>query len=149
ISRPISNAWPLALACAAALATSACGRKPGLRITDIDPKVGPSTGGSLVTVQGSGFQEGGVKGVKVYFGDHEASRVYIDGDDKIKVEPPPGEVGKTVDLMFLFDDAKTLTYPKAYTYQDFTQNNARDQLFSDKDKAGESGETAKPDEAAK
>jgi hypothetical protein len=117
------------------LCLGACDKKPGLRITGIEPKVGPYTGGTLVTVHGSGFQEGGVKGVKVYFGEKEATRVVIEGDDKIKVEPPPGDVDQTVDVMFLFDDAKKLEYPKAYTYVDFSQNKmGADSLIKEEDK---------------
>jgi hypothetical protein len=103
----------------AVLAVAGCDSKKGLRITGIEPTAGPYTGGTVVTVHGSGFQEGGVKGVKVYFGEKEATRVYIEGDDKLKVEPPPGKIDETVDLLFLFDDARKLEYPKAYTYQDF------------------------------
>jgi hypothetical protein len=114
------------------LALTGCEKKSGLRITGIDPKNGPYTGGTLVTVHGSGFQEGGVKGLKVYFGEKEATRVYIDGDDKIKVEPPPGEIDQTVDLLFLFDDARKLEYPKAYTYQDFTNTLGADALVKPK-----------------
>jgi hypothetical protein len=134
ISRVFSAFVPC-LVVALALAAGGCDKKGGLRITGLDPKVGPSNGGTLVTVHGSGFQDGGVKGVKVYFGDKEATRVYIDGDEAMKVEPPPGEVGQTVDVLFLFDDARKLEYPKAYTYQDFSQNNARDSLL--KEKAGD------------
>jgi hypothetical protein len=117
----------------AALALAAgCDKKPGLRITGIEPKVGPYTGGTMITVNGSGFQSDGVKGVKVYFGDKEATRVYIEGDEKMKVEPPPGEIDQTVDVMFLFDDARKLEYPKAYTYQDFSQNLGVDAVIKPK-----------------
>ncbi len=129
--RRLANVWPL-VALVAALAMTGCEKKEGLRITGIDPKTGPYTGGTVVTVHGSGFQEGGVKGLKVYFGEKEASRVYIDGDDKIKVEPPPGEVDQTVDLLFLFDDARKLEYPKAYTYQDFAPTSGAEALAPSK-----------------
>jgi hypothetical protein len=125
--RRMANVLPL-VALALALAMTGCEKKEGLRITGIDPKTGPYTGGTIVTVHGSGFQEGGVKGVKVYFGEKEATRVYIDGDDKIKVEPPAGEIDQTVDLLFLFDDARKLEYPKAYTYQDFAKTTGAEAL---------------------
>jgi hypothetical protein len=133
ISRGFARLLPL-LALAALLATG-CDKKPGLRITGIEPKSGPYTGGTLVTVHGSGFQEGGVKGVKVYFGEKEATRVYIDGDTRIKVEPPGGEPDETVDVMFLFDDAKKLEYPKAFTYIDYSQHKmGADALIKPEDK---------------
>jgi hypothetical protein len=103
----------------ASLAGTGCEGSSKLRITGIDPNSGPVTGGTLVTVHGNGFQAGGVKGVRVYFGGKEATRVVIEGDDKMKVEPPAGEPGQTVDLLFLFDDARKLEYPKAFTYKDF------------------------------
>ena len=111
----------LSLLAVAAL-VGACEKDPGLRITGIEPNVGPVTGGGTVTVSGSGFQAGGVKGVRVYFGENESRRVFIEGDGMIKVEPPAGKAEQTVDVMFLFDDARKLEYPKAYTYRDFTKN---------------------------
>ena len=122
----------LSIVAIVALAATGCDKKSGLRITGIEPKTGPYTGGTMVTVTGSGFQEGGVKGVKVYFGEKEATRVTIEGDESMKVEPPGGEINQTVDILFLFDDARKLEYPKAYTYQDFSQNLGPDALVKPK-----------------
>jgi IPT/TIG domain len=93
-----------------------CSKKKGLRITGIEPTSGPYLGNSTVTIRGSGFQEGGTKGVKVYFGDREARVLGFVGDDVLKVETPAGEVGRTVDVLLVFDDARSLPYEKAFTY---------------------------------
>src|ERR1051326_2325976 len=79
-----------------------CKKEKGLRITDIEPKAGPYTGGASVTIHGSGFEEGGAKGVKVYFGDHDAKVLDFQGDDTLRVETPPGEVNKDVDVLLVF-----------------------------------------------
>jgi hypothetical protein len=57
-------------------------------------------------------------GVKVYFGQKPAKVLATVGDEQLKVEAPPGESGETVDILFVFDDSKTLTIEKAYRYED-------------------------------
>src|SRR5687768_15453721 len=81
-----------------------CSEKKGLRITGIEPKSGSHIGNSVVTIKGNGFQEGGAKGVKVLFGEQEARVLGFIGDDVLKVEAPAGDVGKTVDVLLVFDD---------------------------------------------
>jgi hypothetical protein len=124
----------LVVALMALAALAGCDHKKGLRITSVEPKTGPYTGGTVITLNGSGFMEGGAKGVKIYFNDREATRVYIEGDDKIKVEPPPGEINETVDILLVFDDARDLKITQAYTYQDFTNTMGADALVKPKDK---------------
>lgn len=109
-----------------------CGdSKEGLRINSIEPKVGPYTGGSLITIYGSGFESDGAKGVKVYFGQKIGRRVVFEGDTKLLVEPPPGTRGETVDVMLIFDDGRKFTAKKAYTYADLTKGFSADSLAPD------------------
>ncbi|HEU5056619.1 MAG TPA: IPT/TIG domain-containing protein [Kofleriaceae bacterium] len=98
-----------ALALFVAVGGAGCSKKKELSVTGWEPKVGPYTGGGTVTIEGTGFQEGGARGVKVYFGDKEAKVLGWVGDDKLKIETPPGEIGQEVNILLVFDDAKDLT----------------------------------------
>lgn len=108
-----------------------CSKKKELSVTGWDPKVGPYTGGGTVTIEGTGFQEGGARGVKVYFGDKEAKVLGWVGDDKLKIETPPGEIGQEVNILLVFDDAKDLTIEKAYRYEDVAKDLSVDALTGD------------------
>lgn len=111
---------------------AACSKKKELSVTGWEPKVGPYTGGGTVTIEGTGFQEGGARGVKVYFGDKEAKVLGWVGDDKLKIEAPPGEVGQEVNILLVFDDAKDLTIEKGYKYEDVQKNLSVDALTGEK-----------------
>src|SRR5688572_19560758 len=97
---------------------TACNEKKELSVTKIYPKRGPYLGGDPVTISGSGFSP--TQGIKVYFGKRPAGPPVIKETGEIVVEPPAGEVGQTVDVEIVFDDARTLKIPKAYTYFDPT-----------------------------
>ncbi len=126
-----------ALVLLVAVSGAGCSKKKELSVTGWDPKVGPYTGGGTVTIEGTGFQEGGARGVKVYFGDKEAKVLGWVGDDKLKIEAPPGEVGSEVNILLVFDDAKDLTIEKAYKYEDIQKNLTVDALTGEK-KEGDS-----------
>ncbi len=93
-----------------------------LRITHISPKDGPYTGSDPVTIHGSGFQKGATRGVKVYFEvdgkSKSASVLRFDGSTRIIVDPPGGQIGEVADLLVIFEDGRSLSLPKAYTYTD-------------------------------
>lgn len=130
-----------AIAALCLLAFGACSEeKKGLRITGLSPKTGPYTGGSRVTIEGSGFASGGATGVKVYFGDRLGRQVVFEGDNTLYVEPPPGAIGETVDVVMIFDDGRKFTYPKAYTYVDLTEGFSVDELTEGKKKKEGGGE---------
>jgi hypothetical protein len=122
-------------------AASGCSEKKGLRITGIEPVNGIHTGNTLVTIRGGGFQQEGAKGVKVLFGAQEARVLGFVGDDVLKVETPPGEVGKTVDILVVFDDSRSLSYEKAFTYTEDTSQHFNVDTLTE-------GETGKPPESA-
>jgi hypothetical protein len=122
-----------ALVAVLALAFAAgCKEEKGLRITGIDPATGSHAGNTTVTINGSGFQEDGAKGVTVRFGDREGRVLGFVGDGQLKVETPPGDAGKTVDVLVVFDDSKSLMVEKAYTYTDTTGSLSVDALGDDK-----------------
>lgn len=110
--------------------------KKGLRITGLSPKTGPYTGGSRVTIEGTGFASGGATGVKIYFGEKLGRQVVFEGDTKLYVEPPPGTAGETVDVIMIFDDGRKFTYPNAYSYADLTEGFSVDELTDKKKKEG-------------
>ena len=95
-----------------------CNEKKELAVTKIYPKRGPYMGGDPVTISGTGFST--TQGIKVYFGKNAAGPPVIKEGGEIIVDPPAGEVGQTVDVEIVFDDARTLKIPKAYTYFDPT-----------------------------
>jgi len=97
-----------------------CAEKKGLRVTGLEPSKGTHNGATQVTIRGSGFQQDGAKGVKVYFGERQARVIGFVGDDVLRVETPAGELNKTVDVLLVFDDSRNLTYEKAFTYSEDT-----------------------------
>ena len=57
-------------------------------------------------------------GVKIYFGDKKARFLRFEGDTKMVVVPPPGEVGQTVDVQVIFGDGREHKFSEAYSYID-------------------------------
>lgn len=130
----LSRVALLGILAVALMALAGCGdKKEGLRINKLEPKVGPYTGGSLITIHGSGFESGGATGVKVYFGDKLGRRVVFEGDTKLQVEPPPGKRGESVDVLLIFDDGRKFTAEKAYAYEDLAEGFSTDSLAPGKD----------------
>lgn len=84
-------------------------------IKTIDPSSGPSRGGSLVAIVGSGFASR-ADSIEVKFGQGTAKIMAIEGDQKIVVQTPAGPSGESVDVKVVFDDAE-LVFPKSYTYE--------------------------------
>lgn len=136
----------LSLALSLLAASSGCSEKKGLRITGIEPVSGSHNGNTVVTISGSGFQEGGTKGVNVYFGDQRGRVMGFVGDDTLRVEAPPGELGKTVDVLLVFDDSRNLVYEKAFTYGEDTadQFNVDALVEGDKSKPSTASATQQP-----
>jgi hypothetical protein len=96
-------------------AWAGCEKKKALSVTGLEPTSGPVDGNTTVTIHGTGFQQGSAKGVKVLFGNHEARVLGFVGDNTLKVDSPAGEVGQTVDVMLVFDDAR-VSQPLKFTY---------------------------------
>jgi hypothetical protein len=113
-----------------------CEKKKGLTVTGIEPAGGPYTGNTTVTIRGTGFQEDGAKGVKVYFGGQQARVLGFVGDDVLKVDSPPGEVGKSVDVVLMFDDARA-SEPLKFTYTEAGDQFNVDSLVEGKARPGQ------------
>lgn len=114
----VSRVLALAVLLVFSIGAVGCDDEKGLKIKSISPKTGPADGGGSVTIHGNGFKEGGALGVKVYFGDKVARFLRFDGDDKMLVVPPPGEIGQTVDVQVIFGDGREHKFPSAYAYID-------------------------------
>src|SRR5688572_23442413 len=110
------------IALVVAMSGAGCDKKKGLRIESWEPKTGSYTGGGTVSIKGTGFQEGGARGVKAYFGDKEAKVLGWIGDGELKLEAPAGEIGKEVNILLVFDDAKDITIEKGYRYEDVSKD---------------------------
>jgi len=114
---------------------TACDKEhKGLRITGFEPKTGPYTGGDAVVFTGSGFTADGVQGVEIWFGHKQGRNVRFRGDTKMIVDAPGGAVGDVVDIKVKFDNGRSRSFPKAYTYIDPAAGFGVDQL-TDKDKS--------------
>ena len=80
------------LALAASLLSAAGALAAPAAITAISPNNGPDTGGTPVTITGSGFEAG----AGVRFGDEAAAGVTVDSPESITATSPPGGVGEAV-----------------------------------------------------
>ena len=100
------------------LTAVACSDKKELGVSKIYPTRGPYIGGDPVTISGTGFTP--TQGITVYFGKNKARPPVIKENGEIVVDPPAGTIGEQVDVEIVFDDARTLKIPKAYTYIDPT-----------------------------
>ena len=81
-------------------------------IEQIDPAVGPPSGGTAVTITGDNF----VRGTKVFFGDSPSISTSVDTDGrKISTVTPPGE--GTVDVQVANPDNQSVAWPSAFTYE--------------------------------
>lgn len=85
-------------------------------IKELSPSAGPSRGGNLVEILGSGFKTRGGDTVAVKFGDGAATIAAFEADDKILVQPPAGPKGRTVNVTVSFDEVE-LVFPNSYTYE--------------------------------
>ena len=114
--RSISWLGALAFATATFMALSACDE--GLSIKSVAPERGSHLGNERVTIEGSGFQSEGASGMTVYFGDREARILQLLSDGRVLVSTPPGPGGETVDVQIVFEDARQLVLPSAFSYVD-------------------------------
>ncbi|MDI3538429.1 MAG: hypothetical protein PWQ13_452 [Bacillota bacterium] len=85
--------------------------RPGPVITSIDPTSGPSSGGTKVTITGSGFDPG----VRVEFGVVEAASVTRISDGELTAITPEHDLG-TVAVIVTNPDGSTFTLPDAFTF---------------------------------
>ena len=84
-----------------------------LKINSVAPITGPTAGGILATVKGTGF----LTGSRVYFGENEASNITVETPFLITCQIPAGDPG-TVDVSVTLPDERTDTLLGAFTYQE-------------------------------
>ncbi len=102
----------------AGLALSACSND--LKVSEVEPANGTSTGGEEVVIKGNGFQPGR-GGVVVRFGRREATNVVVQSSSEIKVTTPAGEKSTSADVSVVFDDGKAFVLKNAFSFVDTTQ----------------------------
>jgi hypothetical protein len=91
-----------------------------LKVSEIDPPTGTSTGFEEVVIKGNGFQPGR-GGVAVRFGNREATNVVVESSGAIKVTTPAGDKNTSVDVSVVFDDGKAFVLKSGFQYIDATQ----------------------------
>jgi hypothetical protein len=88
----------------------------------LTPSRGSADGGFYVKILfnynlGRGQLAMAPEGATVYFGLHDAEVVHFDnGVGEIVVEAPPGKVGKTVDVLVIFEPGGESRLEQAFTY---------------------------------
>lgn len=122
--------WVGALACALGLSIGLFGVLFGLaacsndlKVQEIEPPQGTSSGGEEVVIKGNGFQPGR-GGVSVRFGRREATNVVVESTGAIKVTTPSGEKNTAVDVSVVFDDGKAFVLKSGFQFIDATQQRA-------------------------
>lgn len=92
-----------------------CSEDTTLKITSLSRSKGAP--GETLNIYGSGFQSGGRKDVRVFFGAKKANVLGFKGNGQMTVKIPGGiDFGKTVDIKVVFEPGGQLTYEKAFTY---------------------------------
>ncbi len=82
-------------------------------VTSIEPNSGPSTGGTIITVKGGGFEAG----TKVILGGLEAQTYPVDSSTVIRLPLPQRPAGK-VDVAVINPDGQSANLREGFTYQD-------------------------------
>ena len=104
-----------------------CSEDNTLKVTRLSKNAG--TSGDTINIYGSGFQSGGRKDVRVFFGTKKADVLGFKGNGQMTVKVPGGvELGKTVDIKLVFEPGGELTYKDAFTYVKPTLHNPEDLL---------------------
>ena len=80
-------------------------------ISSASPATGPTSGGTVVTVNGTGFQSGAA----VAFGSTQSTAVTVVSSTRISAMSPTGSSG-TVAITVTDPDAQSATLPSAFTY---------------------------------
>lgn len=89
-----------------------------LRIDDVQPNGGPLSGGTVVTIEGSGFDTADPDNVRVYFGSTEAENVNVLSSSKISVTSPLSTVTTLVDVTVENPSGQTATFTDGFFYAD-------------------------------
>jgi hypothetical protein len=82
-----------------------------LGISSASPSQGPTTGGTVVTITGTGF----ASGATVAFGSIQSTAVTVASSTQINSMSPPGDSG-TVGITVNGPNAQSATLPSAFTY---------------------------------
>ena len=89
-----------------------------LSINDISPNIGSPTGGTEVTISGTGFTKEEDIPVKILFGDVAAGVFEVVSPTQLIILTPSGEPEAVVDVTIENDDRQEFTMPKGFRYTD-------------------------------
>jgi beta-xylosidase/glucan-binding YG repeat protein/uncharacterized protein YjdB len=89
-------------------------------VTEINPKSGPTSGGTSVTIKGGNFI--GATGVK--FGDNDAKSYNVNSEDEITAVTPVGDAG-VVNVIVTTKVGKTTDSAVQFTYYDDNEPSSR------------------------
>lgn len=104
-----------------------CSEDDSLKVTKLSRREGIP--GDKMTIYGSGFQSGGRKNVRVFFGTRKARVLGFKGNGQLTVEVPGGiATGKTVDLKLVFEPGGEITYEDAFKYVELERTTVDDLL---------------------
>ena len=98
-------------------------------VDSISPNFGPLSGGSHVTITGSGFLVGGAPPNHVVFGDVEAPLAAADTDTTLEVTVPPGEKSGDVPII-VFNRNGEVTVMGQFHYSDALAQRPKEQHAS-------------------
>jgi hypothetical protein len=115
----------------------ACGSNDTtLKVTGLDKDTGDAAGGTYVRIYGNGFITP-VRSAKVYFGTRQAAAPRFASDTEMVVEAPGGDVGKSVDVLIIFEPGGEKKLVNAFTFKEKNdQGPSVDDLSTDKKTPG-------------
>ena len=106
-------------------ALAACGEEDKkLKVTNLEPEIGDAAGGSYVSIRGNRFLADGPRTAKVYFGTTQGSVIQYESDSSMIVRAPGGEVGKTVDVLIVFEPGGEIRIKNAFKFIDKKKSGA-------------------------
>lgn len=73
-------------------------------VTAVSPNQGDRSGGEMITITGSGFQESDAGEPTVFLGDEQIFEFSVDSDTQITIETPSGTVFETEDIIVSNDN---------------------------------------------
>ncbi len=90
------------------------GTNPTISLLDVEPGAGPPSGGTIVTIVGTGFLT--VGSTTVYFGMNAASSVTVLSTTTLTAVTPPGTSGTIVDVSVVNPGGLSATARRAFAY---------------------------------
>lgn len=93
------------------------------QVTNLDPELGDTQGGTYVRIIGTNFitdadGQGRPRSVKVFFGARQGTVVRFASDTELIVQAPGGKDGEIADILLIFEPGGERTLRKRFKYVD-------------------------------